>query len=98
VVLSDSSVLDSEGYHLLYVAVPLTTAMHLESKVCPRVANPNSRGVTRDSIALLPQIRALDPERLERVSASPLAATDLKKIEDALRLVVGLSGSSTSLP
>lgn len=98
VVLSDAQVLFSEGYYLLYVAVPLTTAMRYESSVCPRIANPNAKGITGNSIALIPQIRALDPERLERVSASSLASEDLKKIEDALRLLVGLPGSSASAP
>lgn len=98
VVLSDTQVITSEGYFLLYVAVPLTTKLQYESRICPRIANPNFNGVTQYSLALIPQIRALDPERLERVGRSALASADLNKLEVALRLLLGLQNLPVHVP
>ena len=90
VVLSDIDAIDAAGYYPLYVVVPLTAALQYESALCPRIANPHPGGVTRESVALVPQIRALDGgERLVRVT-SPLSTEDMSKIEASCRLLLVL--------
>lgn len=75
---------------LLVVAVPATDAEHIEELYPSHVKLKRGiGGLTKDSVALCEQVRAISVDRLVRYMGT-LPREDMEKIEEALRIVLVL--------
>jgi mRNA interferase MazF len=78
---------------IVVVAVPVTDRENLGELYPSHVAlKKGAGGLTKDSVALCEQVRAVSTDRLVRYMGK-LSSTDLAKIEAALRLVLLLPAS-----
>ena len=93
IVVSDPVVTGDQRYPLLAV-VPLTGRPG-EGLLYPRL-EPGPSGLRRPSFALVDQLRSVDKGRVLQVYA-PVRAEELRALDDALRLFLGLHEPMASL-
>ena len=81
----------SHNRTLVMVCVPLTDRVHLNKLYpCHVELKKGVGGLTKDSVALCEQVRAISPgDRLIRFMGK-LDSASMKKIENALRITLGL--------
>ncbi len=89
VIVSDAGAVIASPYFELYSVVPLTSSFKYESDLAPRVSTPGPKDPAGESIALVHQVRTIDPVRIRR-TVNSLTTGDLAKIEVALRTLFAL--------
>ena len=82
--------------HPSTLVVPLTTRL-VEDAEPLRIRVPVSGRLSRESDVLIDQLRAIDNRRLTRGPVARLAAPLLAKVDAAIREVLDLAESQTSL-
>ena len=90
VVISDPEVSTDQRFPMLCV-VPITGTPG-EGALYPRLT-PGESGLRKASFALVDQIRSVDKRRVRSVFGR-IASMEMDAIDDAIRLYLGLRGSS----
>lgn len=86
VVVSANAVNERSG---LAIVVPLTDASGKKADIIHIAVSRKEGGVSKDSIALCDQVKAVDQERLDTKIGTVHAST-MQSIDDGLRLVLAL--------
>ena len=86
VVVSDPAVNDDQRFPVLCV-IPVTGTPG-EGALYPRLS-PSTSGLTKTSYGLVDHLRSIDKRRIRRVYGA-LPAEELRTLDDALRLFLGL--------